>query len=234
MRLVLFVAALTAQAAVAICPAPQLKVCSVFFESDKVFYGKVIKVTPIGFEDREPGEDDLISRHRYTIAVEQRFKGKIGTVENVETDNDSGRWYSEVGERRVLFVRNGMVSGLCSPIDEGKHARETIRQIRALRAATGATIEGEVRRGSSYDPLPHRKVVVFGANGRHEATTDREGAFLIRVKPGRYRLEPDLHPWDYNASTLNVHDFTLARGQCAQFQVHPIDPRKAIPGAATR
>jgi hypothetical protein len=223
-RFVLLVAVGAAGPAAALCPGPELKVCSVFFDSDKVFYGKVVRITPVGFDGGAPGPDDLIAKHRYTIAVEQRFKGKVGTVENVVTDNDSGRWHSRLGERRVLFVRDGQVGGLCSPIDEAAHARRTIAQIRALANASDATIEGEIGRGHGTDFIQNYTVTAFGRDGEHKAVTDRNGRFGMRVAPGDYRLANDVTPSDYSYAR-DVHAFRVVRGQCAQFQLLPRDPR---------
>lgn len=225
-QLVLFGACATAQWAMAWCPAPEMKVCSAFFQSDKVFYGKVIRITPIGFDGKRPSKDDFIEKHRYTIKVERRLKGKVAAIENVETENTSTRWYSELGEHRVLFVNEGRVWGLCSSIDEAKRAKETIGKIEALRNARNATIEGEVIAGFGADwrPATGRRVSVSGSGRSYEATTDGRGLFTITVEPGHYRIESqDLYPTD-PYSRDDVGGFDLVRGQCAQFQLSMVKP----------
>jgi hypothetical protein len=224
-QLVFFGICMTAQWAVAWCPAPEMKVCSAFFQSDKVFYGKVIKITPIGFDGKRPGKDDAIEKHRYTIKVEQRFKGKVAAIENVETQNTTTRWYSKQGEHRVLFVNDRRVWGLCSPIDEAQHAKETMRTIRAQQNARTATIEGEVYAGFGPDhPVRGNRVSVTGSGRSYEATTDGRGIFSIAVEPGHYRIESqDLHPIE-PYSRNDVGGFDLVRGQCAQFQFSMVKP----------
>ena len=83
----LFIALTAASSASAWCPAPEAKVCSAYFMSEKVFYGRVAKVTPAGDNGLGGAES-----YRYTVEVETPLKGKVGRVEIVETENSTTRW----------------------------------------------------------------------------------------------------------------------------------------------
>ncbi len=223
-HLLLLGVGLSAQCAIAICPAPEPKVCSEFFTSDKVFFGQVIEITPLREDGTKPGDDDVYEKIRFVIKVERALKGTLAAIESVETGNDTGRWIADVGDRRVVFAHQGQVGGLCSPIDEAEHAEETLRAIRRLKAAPGpTTIEGEVTAGGGgrapgFSPAAGRVVKVTGLNRSYRAMTDRRGRFSIAVAPGHYRFEsPDLSTTVYGR--LDADDFDLAPGQCAQFQL---------------
>jgi predicted amidohydrolase len=93
-------------------------------------------------------------------------------------------------------------------------------EIRALRNAKGATIEGGVTQETSAGPTAAGgvSVTVLGPDGSQASTTDQRGMFEVPVKAGRYRFAPgDLIPTDY--SRKDVQGFDLAPGQCAQFQL---------------
>jgi carboxypeptidase family protein len=223
-RLLLPLALIATESANAWCPAPVPKACSAFFDNDKVFYGKVVKATPLRHDGKEASGEDSIETHRYTIEVEQALKGKVEAVETVDTENASNRWIADVGEARVVFARNGRTWGLCSPIDEARHASQTIREIRALPKARQGTIEGMVV-GPNGSPAAGVKVVVAGAGRSYDAITDKGGTFSVAVKPGRYRMaSPGLEP-TVPYGRQDVAEFEVAPGQCAQFQLSKVSPK---------
>ncbi len=217
----LAIASSVAQSASAWCPAPLVKACSAYFESDKVFYGTVAKVTPLRDDGKDASGEDPVAMLRYTIDVKQALKGEVKLVETVDTENSSSRWFAGVGERRIVFARHGEAWGLCSPIDEAAHGEQTMRAIQAIAKASKATVEGEVIAGSGpgSPPASGVKVVIVGAGRSYEATTDKRGAFSVAVEPGRYRIaSPGLEP-TIPYSRADVGGFQVARGQCAQFQL---------------
>ena len=203
-----------AQAAGALCPFPAPKVCSAYFESDKVFYGKVLKKEI--FDDYQ--------QIRFMIQVLRPFKGRVQAIEVVTTGNDSGRWVADPGEQRVVFARDGKVGDLCSPIDEARHARQTIHTILALTNAKHARVEGVMRLGPGPDgpPVAGAKIQISGTHdGSFKATTDRRGQFFADVPPGQYHLvvPEGFEPSDYGRG--DTDKFDLVRGQCAQFLLTP-------------
>ena len=195
--------------ALSFCPYPALKVCSEFFRSDSVLLGKIVAVS----------RDEAAGEIEFTIEVERTFKGKAGRVVKARTEDASARWMSHVGERRVTFIREGMVGG-CGPIDEPGYAGETIREIQALPLAAGATIEGEVTHGTGpgWRTAEGVEIRVSGGGVEYLTQTNRKGAFRINTPPGRYRIETTgLGPTLYSPTWKMEVD--LARGQCAQFEL---------------
>jgi|KBSMisStaDraftv2_1062788.scaffolds.fasta_scaffold40748_1 hypothetical protein len=221
LRLLPFLALIAAQSVNAFCIAPRLKVCSAFFDSDKVFYGKVVKITPLREDGKEASGDDFIDANRYTVQVQQALKGSVKPVETVDTENASARWVADVGERRVVFVRDGQTWDSCSSIDDPRQVKATIDAIRALANSRNATIEGEVVAGyGGPSPTPVRgvKVVMAGRHRAYTALTDKRGAFSVAVEPGLYRItSPGLKATDY--SRQDMGSFEVVPGQCAQLQL---------------
>jgi len=210
-------ASLATGSALAICTSPVPKVCSVYFDSDTVFLGKVVGKREV------PAARDDVDDIEFTIEVERTFKGKPDRIEKVYTENASARWAAEIGERRLVFAVKSRVWNSSGPIDDPRRVSESIRAIRALSHAKDATIEGEVLRGSGPgSPAKGVKVVVMGDRGLREALTDRKGAFSLRLEPGRYRIESNsLSPTVY--SRQDAEGFKLQRGQCAQFQFSSVN-----------
>jgi hypothetical protein len=206
-------ASLATGSALAFCPFPVPKACSMYFDNDTVFLGKVVRKREV------PAAGSDVDDIEFTIEVESIFKGKPERVEKIYTENASARWSAEIGERRLVFARKGSVGNSCGPVDDPRRVSESIRAIRALSHAKDATIEGEVLRGSGPGSPPAKgvKVIVRGDRGLHEALTDRKGAFSLRLERGRYRIESNsLSPTVY--SRQDADGFKLQRGQCAQFQ----------------
>lgn len=201
--------AMASGSACSLCPYPALKVCSEFFRSDSVLLGKIAAVR----------RDEVAGEIEFTIEVERTFKGKRGRLVKVRTEDASARWTARVGERRVAFIRGGMVGG-CGPIDDPGYVRKTIREIQALPLATGATIEGEVTEGTGpgWPPAQGVEILIAGGAVEYLTQTDRNGAFRINAPPGRYRIETaGLGPTFYSP-TWGM-EAELASGQCAQFQL---------------
>jgi hypothetical protein len=196
-----------------------MKVCSAFFESEKVFYGRVARIEEV-IDAKDP---QWIRAHRFTIEVEKPLKGSVKAVEVVESENSSGRWIADVGQKRVVFASKGnRVWGLCSSIDEpGDDAVRTIGAIEALGKARLSTVEGEVV--NAERPAGHMLVVT--GNGRsYSGMTDSRGAFRIVVPPGKYQLRAaGLFPFT-PYSRDDLAGFSVVPGQCAQFQFSQANP----------
>jgi hypothetical protein len=183
-----------------------------FFESETVFVGTVT-------DKRLVDMDRDVNSIRYTIKVEEVFRGRANETEHVKTENSTGRWYAEVGETYLVFSTKRGVGGTCGPLDEPRYVPEAIRQIRDLRNASNATIEGEVvRNGAPGNPAPGVTVRILGDGAAFEAVTDQAGLFNVVLPPGRYTLDAnELRPTDYSKQELR--NIRLVRGQCAQFQL---------------
>ena len=199
----------------AFCPMPTPKVCAEYYESDTVFLGEV---TDKGYVSEGP-EFDWI---RYTINVKDVYRGHPKTIEHVLTENASNRWNAVVGKTYLVFSRDGQTGSTCGPLDDPEYVLQAIQQIRALKDASQATIEGEVLRrgpnGSLGDAAEGVRLRVTGIGAEFEAITDQRGQFRVALPPGHYRLVTDyLRPTIY--SSRNLDDIKLENGQCAQFQL---------------
>jgi hypothetical protein len=215
---------LAPSAALAYCPAPPWKACQASALSDKVFVGRVTAIEPLR-KDRSLARDgEEVYHHRFTIAVEEAFKGRVGKIERVVTGNDSGRWIADQGERRVVFAYHGRVGGLCSDIDEAAHVDATIKELRDIGHWRTAIVEGRVG-GLEGPPVAGHEIGVVGGAFRQQVTTDADGFFEVHVPPGRYRVVTKgalpLTPY----SRDDVGGFRLRAGECAQFQLTTKDPR---------
>ena len=136
----------------------------------------------------------------------------------MRTENTSSRWWAEVGERRVVFARAGEVHSLCSPIDDAKNAERTMREIRTV-ARSPSSIEGTVIDANSAAVSGRGFEVVDSMGKRRAVRTDRHGRFRIAVPPGRYSLDLKGLQSDWPEARGDVDQFTVSRGECAQFQL---------------
>jgi hypothetical protein len=205
---------LYAHAAHGLCPAPPTKACNAWFAADQVFLGKV---TRIEYINEGKADAEVV----YTVAVEKPLKGKAARVEKVRSLHDSGRWGGGLGDRLVVFAREGRVGGFCSELENPRHVTQTLRAIERLRRTVDSTIEGEVVTGLPGPPrvVAGVEVRVAGEDGQtYGDTTNANGRFVInRIPPGRYRFELPIR-----ASELGRQDaegFSVAAGECAQFQL---------------
>lgn len=99
-----------------------------------------------------------------------------------------------------------MLSGACA----ARHGRPIVGGS-VVPNPTG-TISGTVR-SSTGTPFEGRRIsaIDMTTEARYEATTEKNGAYTIKVPPGRYRLEVELRGGDQLASqpdpfNVNVGD----------------------------
>ena len=196
----------------ALCPRPVPKVCSVFFASDAVFVGKVTKSEIID-SDRAVGEI------RFRLEVGEVLRGHVPEVVYVTSENSSGRWIADEGKTYVVFEKNGKVGGTCGPLDDPARLDDTIREIRALKGARHASIEGSIHRGAvDGQPAGGVNILVTSGEVTRATVTQPDGSFRIAVPPGRYRFSAEgAVPSDYSFG--NPGAFYLASGQCAQLDL---------------
>jgi hypothetical protein len=215
------IAGLSAADADAICPRPEPKVCSAYFDSDQVFLGRVTRVERLEADPRAAARSGDVGWLRYTMQVERHIKGRVGKVERLLSEDASARWDARVGERRLVFVRAGEVHATCGPLDHAASLPAALAALRALARARSGTIEGEVvaRGPDGLAPVAGHRIEVRGTTGVTSAITDAAGRFRIVATPGRYAFEPALPAADPIESRDDTDGFTVGRGECAQFRL---------------
>ncbi len=196
--------------AFAYCAPPPPKTCSLYFGSDVVFVGKVLKYGRTKDEESE----------RYDLQVSRVLKGSVPRSTTVFTGNDTGRVAWGVGETYVVFASrvHGRLQAEdgCGDQSDPNRAATYLREIAALKKAKSATIEGRVvRQWDSDDGLEGFHINVAGASRQYTAKSDKDGYFNIRVPVGRYRILIDPRAV---APSKDVERVDLIAGQCAQFE----------------
>jgi len=204
--------------------APETKTCSAFFEADQVFVGTVTNAEGVKADGSRPEPDDTIETLRFTIRVSQVLKGQARPVEVVQCENSSGRWLAQVGETRVVFVRNGYVGIWSDPVDRPSRVQRTLHELHSL-SRKDASVEGDVVNART---LAGHDIAVIGEHARYTARTDSRGRFHVTVAPGHYRLEaPGFFPFT-PYSREDIDGFTVVAGECAQFELSAKDPKGPI------
>jgi hypothetical protein len=201
----------------AITPRPTPKFCAEYFEADTVFVGDLLAVG----NSPSPGQDVDVNYLRYRFRVRRALRGAPGATDvSVLTENSSSRWTGDIGKRYVVFVQNGMIAATGGPLDQPSYVRRVSTEVAAIRRATSATVEGDVVRASA-DHAEQRaagiRVRLDGHDRRVTAMTDLRGRFSFVVPPGQYLLVVDGgQPSVYSKG--GAEPFTVAAGQCAQFE----------------
>ena len=200
-----------APSAFAYCALPPPKTCSLYFASDAVFVGKVLKY----------GHTKDYEYERYDLQVSRVLKGSVRRSTTVFTGNDTGRVIWRVGETYVVFASrvNGRLEARdgCGEQSDPNRAATYLREIAALKKSTSATIEGQVVNRSETTGIEGFSIRVVGASRHYSIKSDKRGYFNLRVPAGRYRILVDprfVEPSDRQY----VDRFDLVSGQCAQLE----------------
>ena len=201
---------LVSPSAFAYCAPPPPKTCSLYFASDVVFVGKVLKY----------GHTNDYEYERYELQVSRVLKGSVRRTTTVFTGNDTGRVTWGVGETYVVFasrVRGRLqAEDGCGDQSDPNRAATYLREIAALKKSKSATIEGRVvRQWDSDAGLEGFPIHVAGASRRYSTKSDKDGYFNISVPVGRYRILIDPRAV---APSEDVERVDLIAGQCAQFE----------------
>ena len=207
----LFVVSL-ARSSFAYCLPPPPKTCNLYFSSDVVFVGKVVKYS----------RTDDWEYERYDLQVSRVLKGSVGRSTTVFTGNDTGRVIWGVGESYVVFAfrENGrlLAGDGCGDQSDPNRKATFLREIAAVKRAKTATIEGQVVRGwGDGSGIQGFSIGVSRGSTQYATKSDKDGQFSIRVPVGEYRIlvNPEfVLPHDRKS----VGRLKLVAGQCAQFQ----------------
>lgn len=194
----------------ALCPRPEPKLCSRWFESDTVVVGTLLDQRKI--EARHPQDDDRLA---YRVRVEKTLKGRVPPLWIATSVDASARWVGDPGRRYVFFARNGSLEGSCSALDAPAYVHRIDAELRQLRRRTAARIEGRVI-GRPASPV----LVAVSSGRRISLPVSPTGDFAATLPPGSWRLQMDgVRPTAYSAEP--GRPFRLQPGQCAQFELEP-------------
>lgn len=181
-----------------------------------VFVGRMLGGTEnVSVEDGK-GKYHPMEAGEVRFAVEQAFKGSLGTEITVRIASHKGTscgpYGLRRGERYVVYGYSGrddaetLYSGVCTrtaPVDSDD-AKEDLDFLRNLPpAGSGGSLTGSLwadLRAGGATPLPNVKVNIRGDGQIVKVNTDQEGRFEVKnLKPGKYRVEPEF-PANYVGS----------------------------------
>lgn len=206
----------------ALCPSPEPKLCSRFFESDKVFIGTLIEA---GFFPPNteyylnlPDADIWYSQqHVYRFRVLETLKGRTSAVETVLSQNTSARWVGDVGQDYVIFVRSGQTWGSCNLLDEPEYVNKVHIELEKMSKEKLSTVEGRIHPAHNEiaSAGENIRVEVVGIDSSYETYTITDGSYAVVVKPGFYFVHVEgakTYPNPY----AGHEPFELTSGQCNQ------------------
>ena len=203
------------------CFQPHPSVACDFLNSDAVFTGKVVHVRAVA--DTEGFTDGWY----YELQVLQLFRGPHGSVIEVYTGNDTGRYPLELGEKYLIFAyiyEKKLEIDNCGDSAPLSEAKNTINQIEKVAVPKDAIVEGQValHQIPSEQGLAGVQILIRGGGKSYTATTDDNGWFRIHVPPGAYSAEAKSTPAhliiNYDLSYDGPDRFAVKAGRCADLQ----------------
>jgi hypothetical protein len=180
-----FVAAfLSLPTAVAFCPRMKIYVNNEFFKSRLVVVGQVLS------ETTEVDSAGFIDASDYQIKVLRTYRGSRRQIMSIRSENDSGRFPMQKGEKYLLFVRvfeGHFVIDSCGNSGLLSDAEDTIDVIKQMsKAGPYGEIEARVRNG--MDDIAGVRFVLRSTKGVFSAVSGDDGWIHMRVPPGLYKL----------------------------------------------
>lgn len=179
--------------AAAVCPNPEPRICSQYFDEEAVFVGVCVSATEV----RESGDGELIAGWKYLLKVERRFRGKKAKYVKAYSGNDSDRFPLEVGHKYLLFAsrnqppKDELYLGFCGNNRDVTGNQDGYPDVEAVIAANKAGKPGNIR-GSVG--APGVTVFIDGPRDKYRTVTDSDGWFSIDVKAGTYKVVPQALP----------------------------------------
>ncbi len=211
----------------AFCEQPPAKLCNVFFSNELVIHAKVIK-SEVLKKKGDPGAGWL-----YYLEVLKTYRGKVGKLVTVSSENTTARLLLKPGNEYIVFAsRNpdgtyeaGNYCGEVQPVDGEPYSARLEQQIRELASQTSCVIEGEVR-DSNWNLVSGAKLEIRGSNIRKKVTVDKNGLFSVTIPPGTYKvlIPKNLHVTEYSMSVAGkdldeIRPLSIVAGQCVQIQL---------------
>jgi hypothetical protein len=174
---------LFASPAVAFCPRIKIFVNNEFFKSRFVVVGQVLS------ETTKVDSEGFIDSWDYQVKILKTYRGPVRHMLKIRSENDSGRFLMQKGQKYVLFVRvfeGHFVIDNCGSSGLLSDAKDTIDAINQIsKAGPYGEIEARV---SSVNEVAGIQFMAQSASMTFSGVTDEDGWLRLRVPPGMYKL----------------------------------------------
>jgi hypothetical protein len=168
----------------AYCPRIKIYANNEFFKSRFVVLGQVLS------ERIEPDSDGFVAASDYRVKILGTYRGSPQQILSIRSENDSGRFPMQKGEKYLLFVRafeSHWVIDSCGNSGPFSEAGNTIGAIKEIsKAGPYGEIEARVRNGE--DDVAGIRFTARSATRTFSATTGDDGWIHLRVPAGVYKL----------------------------------------------
>jgi hypothetical protein len=170
--------------AAAFCPRIKIHVNNEFFKSRFVVIGQVLS------ERTELDGDGFLVLTDYQVKVLRTYRGSHRQSLQIRSENDTGRFPMQKGQKYLLFVRTfeGHLyidnCGNSELLSDAEDAVDAIKQI----SKAGPYGEIEARVSSVVDNVAGIRFIAHRGNMTFPGVTDKGGWLRLRVPPGVYKL----------------------------------------------
>jgi hypothetical protein len=196
------------------CPRIKIHVNNEFFKSRFVVLGQVLS------EKTEVDSDGFLVLTDYQVKVLKTYRGYYRQILSIRSENDSGRFPMQKGQKYVLFVRTfegHLYIDNCGNSGVFSNAKETIDGIKGIsKARSYGEIKGRV---SSVNEVAGIRFLARSGNMIFSGVTDEDGWFRLRVPPGVYKLtarSPKFFLSSYNLNEDQPGHLVVHRGGSVQ------------------
>jgi hypothetical protein len=199
----------------AFCPRTKIFVNNEFFKSRFVVIGKVLSAQ----EETDPN-GYLVATH-YQVRVDKSYRGPKRIILRIVSENGSGRFPMEIGQKYLLFVRNLGSYLEISNCGNSRLLSDTGGAITAIEQIGNAAPFGEIDMSVALSQGSAAGIRFVARSGEKSfsAITDENGSAHLRVPPGRYEVSSNstklwIIPYDLNED--DPDHFVVHRGGCVQ------------------
>jgi hypothetical protein len=169
--------------------------CVYYWQSDAVFIGRVIEVSP---DVKESGINPHFRQRAVLLSIERAFRGVRGEqTQLLDSSVNKCEFVFETGEAYFVYARqdyktktwstsagSGTVS-LAQAQEDLAHAEDVSKGIYEVSIG-GLVVE--------YMPIPDATILVQGAGRQYQTKPDKDGRFRIDVPAGKYAVQIILPP----------------------------------------
>lgn len=213
--------------------------------SDAVFAGRVVETMPVRHQADK--EDSWYHGYSMRFAVDEAFRGSLGTEVTIETGSGGGDCGTPLrpGDKYLIFAyrndKGELWTGLCSGnqrLTDNPEAEKTLELFRGLAKKETATIFGAVWQskvgwrdddvGDSSSPKPMKKLRLHAISDGYSTFTytTEKGTFEFQgLPPGKYKIEPEIPGGvDFDHEYPEHYEAEVFGGACAEisFRLLPV------------